>query len=124
MPRWIGLDLHKEYAHGYEWDPEKNAKRDFRLPSDPKAWSKFIENQVDRETAIAIEATGNAFHVYDILSPHAGNVVVPMRIISNGTGMEGITIATTPSASRRCWHWERFARYGCHPKRSGKCAGC
>lgn len=76
MPKWIGLDVHKDYAQAYEWDPETDVKRHFRIPSDQKAWSRFIENQVDRETHIALEATGNAFHVYDILSPHAGKVVV------------------------------------------------
>lgn len=76
MPKWVGLDLHKEYAHGYEWNTESDVKRHFRIPSDQRAWSKYIENQVDRETCIAVEATGNAFHIYDILAPFAGKVVV------------------------------------------------
>lgn len=73
---YIGLDLHARYVHGYIWPSQAKKGRHFRFPNDPDAWSTFIRNQVDRNTWIALEATGNAFHVYDILAPHAGKVVV------------------------------------------------
>jgi len=75
--RYIGLDLHKAYVHGYVWqEGTDNKGRHLRFPSDRDGWAKFIKAHVDRDTWIAIEATGSAFHVHDILAPYAGKVVV------------------------------------------------
>lgn len=75
MPRYLGLDLHKEYVHGYEWVPGKDKGRHFRFPNTPQSWERFISQHVDRDCIVAFEVTGNALQVYDWLQPHAGQVL-------------------------------------------------
>lgn len=75
MRRFIGLDLHRDYVHAYAWAPGEKG-RHFRFPNAPEAWSRFIREQLDQDTWVAMEVTGNAFEVYDLLSPHAGKVLV------------------------------------------------
>lgn len=73
--RFIGLDVHKEYVLGCEWKEGEKSERHFRFPTTRQGWSQFIA-QLDRDCWIAFEITGNAFEIYDMLSPHAGKVVV------------------------------------------------
>ncbi|MBX6351036.1 MAG: IS110 family transposase, partial [Clostridia bacterium] len=78
MPRYIGLDLHKAYVHGCEFRPELSEgqqERHFRFPNTPEAWAAFC-GQLDPDTRVALEVTGSAFEVHDLLSPHAGKVLV------------------------------------------------
>lgn len=73
--RFMGLDGHTEYARVYELGEGPTSERHFRFPTSQQGWSRFI-GQLDRDCWIALEITGNAFEVYDMLSPHAGKVVV------------------------------------------------
>lgn len=44
MPRYIGLDLHRDYIHGCEFQPEGprgGQERHFRFPNTPQAWTAF-----------------------------------------------------------------------------------
>lgn len=88
MVRYIGLDLHKDYIHGYCWTPGKEKGRHFRFPNSREAWERFIQEQVDSDCHIAFEVTGNAFQVYDLLAPHAGQLVAanPVELKRLGSG--------------------------------------
>jgi transposase len=73
--RFIGLDLHKYYlvAIGVDADGEQiYGPRRVEL-ADLEGW---IRKVITREDAIAVEATANAFQVYDALLPHAHSVIV------------------------------------------------
>jgi len=78
MPRYIGLDVHKNYIHACEFfpgQPEGKQERHFRFPNTSQGWSAFI-GQLDPDTRVALEVTGSAFEIYDTLFPHAGQVFV------------------------------------------------
>lgn len=87
MVRYIGLDLHKDYVHGFEWTPGKEKGRHFRFPNSRQAWERFVQ-QVDRDCHVAFEVTGNALQVYDWLIPRAGQVVPanPVELKRLGSG--------------------------------------
>ncbi|HEY8342882.1 MAG TPA: IS110 family transposase [Calditerricola sp.] len=90
MPRYVGLDLHKAYVHGCEFRPELPSgqqERHFRFPNTPSAWAEFVA-QLDPDTWVAFEVTGNAFEIYDLLSPHAGKVLPanPVELKRLGSG--------------------------------------
>lgn len=88
MPRYFGLDLHKDYVHGCEWITEVGKGRHFRFPNTPEAWQRFVSAGIDRASRVAIEVTGNAFQVYDLLSPVTGEVVManPVEMKRLGSG--------------------------------------
>lgn len=88
MPRYFGLDLHKEYVHGCEWFPDLGKGRLFRFPNTLEAWQGFIASEVDETSKVALEVTGNAFQVYDLLSEAAGQVVManPIEMKRLGSG--------------------------------------
>ena len=78
MPRYFGLDVHKSYVHGCELrvDEAGNPReRHFRFPNCPEAWAQFTAG-LGQDTRVALEVTGSAFEVHDILVPHARQVVV------------------------------------------------
>jgi len=90
VPRYIGLDLHRDYIHGCEFQPEGprgGQERHFRFPNTPQAWTAFC-GQLDRDTQVAFEVTGSAFEVHDSLSPRAGKVLVanPLELRRLGSG--------------------------------------
>lgn len=78
--RYIGLDVHQRYCVGCEIRPNKERRR-FRLPNTLEAWKKFAES-LDLQTSVVLEASSNAFWIYDILSERAGNIVVanPLQV--------------------------------------------
>ncbi|AEJ40276.1 hypothetical protein TPY_2098 [Sulfobacillus acidophilus TPY] len=71
----MGLDLHKNYIHGYVFQPGQKGTH-FRFSNTPDEWAQFVATRLTPETAVAIEATGNAFTIYDRLIRHARQVVV------------------------------------------------
>lgn len=75
MRRFIGLDLHKGYVHGYVWEPNKEG-RHFRFPNSSEGWSSFVEKRLRPTDWVAMEMTGNAFQAYDMISPHADKVLL------------------------------------------------
>jgi len=90
MPRYLGLDVHQRYVHVCEFRPELpegQQERHFRFPNTPEAWTAFAA-ELDREAVVALEVTGNAFEVHDILLPHAGKVLVanPVELKRLGSG--------------------------------------
>jgi transposase len=73
--RFIGLDLHKYYLVAIGVDSEAEpvyGPRRVEL-ADLDDW---IAKTITSEDAIAVEATANAFQVYDALLPHAHSVIV------------------------------------------------
>lgn len=83
--RYIGLDVHRAWVHGAELRDGEDRLRRFRFPNQPEAWASFAVS-LDQETKVCLEATGNAFWVYDTLAAHAGEVVLvsplKMRLIA------------------------------------------
>ncbi len=73
--RFIGLDLHKYYLVAIGVDSEAEqvyGPRRVEL-ADLDDW---IQKTITPEDAVAVEATANAFQVYDALLPHAHSVTV------------------------------------------------
>jgi transposase len=78
MPRYFGLDVHKSYIHACELGADKAGnlqERHFRFPNCPRAWAQFTSG-LGQDARVALEVTGSAFEIHDILAPHAGQVVV------------------------------------------------
>lgn len=77
--RYFGLDVHKSYCEGAELLPDNTIRR-FRFPNEKKEWKRFAKG-LDGNCKVALEATGNASMIYDILTGHGAQVVVvnPMR---------------------------------------------
>jgi transposase len=86
MPCYLGLDLHKQYVHGYWFRPGQKGAH-CRFPNTPEGWQQFLP-QVTADTWVALEATGNAFQVYDLLVSRAGQVAVasPLLLKRLGSG--------------------------------------
>lgn len=74
MRRYIGLDVHKAYVYGYERN-EEGTGRGFRFPNTPEGWTTFCAT-LDGSAHVALEVTGNAYRCYDLVSPHAGKVLL------------------------------------------------
>ncbi|MBC7342927.1 MAG: IS110 family transposase [Clostridia bacterium] len=57
-----------------------NTIRRFRFPNEKKEWKRFAK-ELDGNCKVALEATGNASMIYDILAGHGAQAVVvnPMR---------------------------------------------
>jgi transposase len=72
MPmRYLGLDLHKQYVHGFVFQPGQKGTH-FRFRNTPEGWQRFVATYVTKDPAIALEATGNACAIYDALVAQAG----------------------------------------------------
>ena len=52
MPRFMGLDLHKAYVHGYVFQAGQKGTH-FRFPNTPEHWDRFLTTQVTSKTWIA-----------------------------------------------------------------------
>ncbi|AEJ40219.1 transposase IS116/IS110/IS902 family protein [Sulfobacillus acidophilus TPY] len=87
MTQFMELDLHKNYIHGYVFQPGQKGTH-FRFSNTPDEWARFLATRLTPETAVAIEATGNAFTIDDRLINHAGQVVVihPAGLTGLGAG--------------------------------------
>lgn len=77
--RYFGLDVHKSYCEGAELLSDNTIRR-FRFPNEKKEWKRFAK-ELDGNCKVALEATGNASMIYDILTGHGAQVVVvnPIR---------------------------------------------
>lgn len=78
MTCYIGLDLHKRYVHGCRWHPGApvdQQEKHFRFPNTPQHWSRFVDG-LDQTCWVALEVTGSAFEVHDMLSARAGKVLL------------------------------------------------
>mgnify|MGYP000303680068 CR=1 FL=1 len=72
--RYFSLDVHRNYCEGAELLPNNTVRR-FRFPNELKAWKQFARG-LDEQCKVALEATCNAFMIYDILSEHGAQVVL------------------------------------------------
>ncbi len=75
MTQFMGLDLHKTYIHGSVFQPGQKGTP-CRVLSAPAEWAHFLATRLTPETAVAIEATGHAFTIYDRLIDYARPVAV------------------------------------------------
>lgn len=73
--RWIGLDIHRASVEAAELRDGEPTVRRFRFRNTPEAWQRFAAS-LDRDAAVCLEATGNAFWIYDLLACRAREVVV------------------------------------------------
>lgn len=87
MPRYLGLDLHARYVHVCEWLPIEQKEEHSRFPNTAAGWDRFLQT-VGPDCRVALEVTGNAFEVYDRLSPHVGEVLLanPVALRRLGSG--------------------------------------
>lgn len=90
MLQFLALDLHRDYIHVCRLMPHPDGAkiRHSRFPNTPQAWSRFIATEIDRDTWVAFEVTANAFEIHDLLSTHAGKVLVvkPSAVKERGSG--------------------------------------
>jgi len=84
--RYLGLDVHKHYIHGYWFHPGQKGAH-CRFANTPEGWRQLAA-QITPETWVALEATGNAFQLYDLLVARAGQVAVapPLLLKRFGSG--------------------------------------
>ena len=77
--RYFGLDIHKSYCEGAELLPDNTVRR-FRFANSRSEWKKFAST-LDDQCKVALEATGNAFMIHDLLSARGVEVVLvnPLR---------------------------------------------
>jgi len=71
-------------------DPEADdsqKERHFRFPNTPDGWAQLLP-QLDRTCWVALEVTGSAFEVHDVLSVHVGRVLLanPIDLKRFGSG--------------------------------------
>jgi transposase len=87
MPRFIGLDLHKQYLHLCEWLPAQQQGRHQRIPNTATGWDQLLA-QLDCTCWVAVEVTGNAFELHDRLAPHIERVILanPLGLKRLGSG--------------------------------------
>src|SRR2546425_12419894 len=78
--RWLGLDVHKDFAELAEALPGGAVRQLGRIRTTPTALRAFAEN-LGPDDQVALEATINTFAIARLLEEHAGRVVVsnPMR---------------------------------------------
>ena len=76
--RYVALDVHQRYCEGAELAGGK--LRRFRFPNTHGDWAR-IASELTRDTRVVLEATGNAYWVYDMISQCAGEVLLanPLR---------------------------------------------
>lgn len=75
MTSYIGLDLRRSYIHGCEWSPHEASEKHFRLKDSPDALTKLAK-ELGPDCKVAVEVTGNAFELYDAVSPHCASMVL------------------------------------------------
>jgi transposase len=78
--RWLGLDVHKDFAEIAEASPGGVIRRLGRIRTTPTELRAFAES-LGAEDQVAMEATINTFAIARLLEEHAGRVVVsnPLR---------------------------------------------
>ena len=73
--RFIGLDLHKYYLVATGVDAELNKVYGPRRV-DLIELEDWIQKVITKQDALVVEATANAFMLYDTLAPHAHSVTI------------------------------------------------
>ena len=75
MRHYFGVDLHKDFVMVVAVDTKQTVVQTaLRISlSDLEAWAAQV---LTREDEVALEATANAWRIYDLLSRYAGRVVV------------------------------------------------
>jgi len=79
--RFVGLDLHKEYGVVAAVDARQQVLlKPRRISLDDL--TEWAEGHLGPEDAVVLEATGNAWFVYDLLAPRVGRCVVanPLQV--------------------------------------------
>jgi transposase len=84
--RYLGLDVHKAYIHGFVFAPGERG-RHFRFANTPAEWERFLAT-VTADDHVALEATTSAFPRYDRIVGRAGKVLVahPLGMRRLGSG--------------------------------------
>lgn len=72
--RSIGIDLHKTYAHVFELGEHGGGKH-YRVPLTETDLAAFLRT-LDQDAQVVMEASTSSFRFSEMLSPHAGRVVV------------------------------------------------
>ncbi len=73
--RFFGLDIHKYFMVAVAVDAEKKIIYGPRRVDWPQ-FERWIENEIKSSDVVVIEMTTNTWEVYDLLTPHAFNVMV------------------------------------------------
>ncbi len=78
--RTIGLDVHKHFAEVAILEPGKGVRRAERIQADPASLRAFADT-LGPEDQVVLEATCNTWAIAELLTGHAGRVVVsnPLR---------------------------------------------
>ena len=76
--RYVALDVHQRYCEGAELVGGK--LRRFRFANSHGDWAR-LASELTPDTRVVLEATGNAYWVYDMISQCAGEVLLanPLR---------------------------------------------
>jgi transposase len=72
--RCIALDVHQKYCKGTELLPNGKVRR-FRIPTTREGIEQFAQ-KLDFNVRLAMEATGNAHWIYDLILPYVGEVLL------------------------------------------------
>lgn len=73
--RFFGLDIHKYFMVAVAVDNQKTTVYGPRRVEWPD-FERWIEREITGTDQVVIEMTTNTWEVYDLLTPHAGNVLV------------------------------------------------
>ena len=73
--RYVGIDVHKHYLVVVAVDRRQTVVLQPRRVAivDFAAW---VTGHLTAQDAVVLEATSNAWHLYDLLAPHVGTVTV------------------------------------------------
>lgn len=76
--RYVALDVHQRYCEGAELACGKLGR--FRFPNTHGDWAR-LASKLTQDTRVVLEATGNAYWAYDMISRCAGEVLLanPLR---------------------------------------------
>jgi transposase len=74
MKRYIGLDIHKKYGYAAFLSQEGEIKT-HRFPMNGKGLD-YLSQRLKPEDELVMEATGNCFHLYDLLKDNCSRVLV------------------------------------------------
>ncbi|MFN0026712.1 MAG: transposase [Acidimicrobiales bacterium] len=84
--RSIGLDVHRDFCEVAIWDGQQFSRHP-RVPARQKDLEQFARS-LRRSDQVALEATGNAQRVAEVLRPHVHKVV-----IANAAALKGVGLA-------------------------------
>ena len=109
--RDIGLDVHLEFCEVAIAEAGK-VRSAGRIATNPAELELFARSLGKRDR-VALEVTGNAWEIKQIIEPHVGEVIV---VSPNDTGIRSARAKTTASTPAP---WR-----GCSPRASSTRSGC